>query len=303
MPNWSEVLKEIQKEIQKAEALSAANKFDLIRTRYLKRLSEKTGRNVICYYSGWLQKPNVDAGINEEDKNAFMTVINGLDRSKGLDLVLHTPGGMLVAAESLGEYILKMFDNDVRAVVPQLAMSAGTMIACSCKEILMGKQSSLGPIDPQFGSTPAQGIIEEFETACREIAKNPSCVDLWRVIIGKYPPTFIGECKNAIILSKEICLKWLKENMFKEDASSEKADEIVKKLSDHSYSKTHGRHFGIDSCIEMGLKIVPLEQDNVLQDLFLTVHHAYMHTLANTPTVKIIENQKGERMNILLNQK
>lgn len=73
-----------------------------------------------------------------------MTVIHQLDRNKGLDLILHTPGGDTAATESIVDYLHNMFGNNIRAIVPQLAMSAGTMIACSCKEIIMGLQSSLG---------------------------------------------------------------------------------------------------------------------------------------------------------------
>jgi len=73
-----------------------------------------------------------------------MSAIHELDRSKGLYLVLHTPGGEMAATESLVDYLRAMFGTDIRAVVPQLAMSAGTMVALSCKSVLMGEESSLG---------------------------------------------------------------------------------------------------------------------------------------------------------------
>ncbi len=76
-----------------------------------------------------------------------MNVIYGLEKKKGLDLILHTPGGNSAAIESLIDYLREIFGNDLRVIVPQLAMSAGTMIAFSAKEIIMGKQSSLGPVD------------------------------------------------------------------------------------------------------------------------------------------------------------
>jgi ClpP class serine protease len=88
--------------------------------------------------------------INDEDKNGFMLCIHKLDKSKGLDLFLHTPGGSGAATESLVHYLRQIFGNDIRAFVPQLAMSAGTIIACACKEIFMGKHSNLGPVDPQI---------------------------------------------------------------------------------------------------------------------------------------------------------
>lgn len=84
MPNWNEVLIEIQ------EAHRAGNPspLDSVRRKYLTKIHENTGRNVIAYYSGWLQKPtSADGAINDKDKSAFMTNIHGLDRTKGLDLI------------------------------------------------------------------------------------------------------------------------------------------------------------------------------------------------------------------------
>ena len=136
--------------------------------------------------------------INDVDMNGFMAMTCGLDFDKVLDLILHTPGGNVEATESIINYLYQMFDGDVRAVIPQLAMSGGTMIACSCKEILMGKQSSLGPIDPQFGNFPAQGLIAEFERARDEINQNPNAIPLWQPIISQYSPTLLNSCQNAI---------------------------------------------------------------------------------------------------------
>lgn len=152
MPNWNEILNEIE---------ATGSTHAVVRRRYLRALHELTGRNAIVYYSGWLQKPNLPGvEINDADKNGFMSVIYQLDRDKGLDLVLHTPGGDTAATESLVDYLHLMF-TDIRAIVPQLALSAGTMVACACREI-MGKHSSLGPIDPQISGIPAHGILEEF---------------------------------------------------------------------------------------------------------------------------------------------
>ena len=148
------------------------NAFDVVRKRYMRYLTGHTGRNAIAYYSAWLQKPGLDLffDINDYDKNGFMTAINGLDTSKGLDLILHTPGGDVAATESIIDYVLQKFE-DIRVVVPQLAMSAGTMIACSVDSILMGRHSSLGPIDPQYRGLPAHAVLEEFKKAYEEIKK------------------------------------------------------------------------------------------------------------------------------------
>lgn len=288
MPSWKEVLEEIQISDRK-DAL------DAVRRKYLSKLHNLRGRNVICYYSGWLQKPGVAlVEINDNDKNSLMAAIHGLDRTKGLDLILHTPGGQVDATESLVSYLRQMFDRDVIAFVPQIAMSAGTMIACSCREIYMGKHSNLGPIDPQFGGISAIGVIEEFEKACEEIKDFPERIPLWREIIGKYHPTFLGECKNAIDWSKSIVTEWLATGMFRDEENSQLlAKNIVEKLSDKSLNKVHARHLSAEYCKEFGLKISCLEDDDQLQDLVLTIHHAFNHTFANSPATKIVENHLG----------
>ncbi|MFW9875664.1 MAG: hypothetical protein ACFFG0_21380 [Candidatus Thorarchaeota archaeon] len=113
-------------------------------------------------------------------------------------MILHTPGGGMAPTESLIEYLRQMFGTDIRAIIPEIAVSAGKIIACACKSIIMGKQSSLGSIDPQITGLPAHGIIEEFEKAKSECTENQICIPLWQPIIAKYTPTLIGEAEKAI---------------------------------------------------------------------------------------------------------
>lgn len=295
MPHWGDVLKEIQA----TQIAKDPSPLDSVRRKYLAKLAEKRGRNVIAYYSGWLQKPGAhQTAINDDDMNAFMAVMHGLDRTKGLDLLLHTPGGGMAATESLINYLHKMFNGDIEAFVPQIAMSAGTMIACSCKKIHMGKQSSIGPIDPQINGVPAHGVIKEFEDAIAWIKKDPAAISLWQVIIGKYHPTLLGECRNAIKLANEIVRDRLEKVMFsdtpKSSAAAYKAKKIVNYLNEHNKgNKVHDRHIDMDKAIHFGLKIEPLETDNDLQDLVLTVHHCYIHTFSNSACLKITENHRG----------
>jgi len=290
MPSWNEVLNEIN-------SCDRINSLDYIRRKYLKELYEKSGRNVIAYYSGWLQKPRIgNAFICDDDKNGLMACIHKLDRSKGLDLLLHTPGGDIAATESLVDYLRRMFGKDIRAFIPQIAMSAGTMIACSCKEIIMGKQSNIGPIDPQFNGIPAHGVLAEFEKALKEIKKDPSSIPIWQTVVKKYHPTFIGACQNAIDWSTNIVTSWLESNMFDGETNArEKANKIVKQLGSHKDTKTHARHIHINEAKGLGLKIKSLESDfdDDFQDTVLTVHHAFMHTFANSPSIRIVKNHLG----------
>ncbi len=293
MPNWNEILDELKQSMR-------IDKLDHIRSRYIKKYHEKTGKNVICYYSGFLQKPNVSQiEIIDNDKNGFMTCVSGLDKSQGLDLFLHTPGGQIAATESLVHYLRKMFGNNIRAIIPQIAMSAGTMIACSCKEIVMGKQSNIGPIDPQFNGIPAQGVLSEFKRAVKEAKEKPETIPLWQTIISKYNPSFIGECQNAVNLSKILVKKWLFEGMFESDPEkSERTEKILNLINSHEDTMTHSRHLHIDDVKEVGLKVKSIEDDfdDEYQDLVLTIHHCFMHTFQQSTSIKIIENHNKQRM-------
>nr|DAT55034.1 MAG TPA: periplasmic serine protease [Caudoviricetes sp.] len=288
MPTWDEILHEIG---------STINVLDLTRRKYVKDLSAWTGRNTIIYYSAFLQKPQlskkgVDFSINDNDKMGFMTVVNKLDKSKGLDLILHTPGGSVAATESIVSYLKMIFGDDIRAIVPQMAMSAGTMIACSCKSVVMGKQSSLGPIDPQFGIVSAHAIKEEFERIINEVKTDPSKIIVWREILQKYNPTLIGECEKAIKWSKEMVRGWLESNMLKHDKV--KAQKVVDFLSSHQDTYTHDRHLDFNTLNQLGLVIEKLEDDQELQDKVLSVHHSTIISMSQTQATKIIENNMGK---------
>ncbi len=291
MPNWGEVLREIS-DCPRKDAL------DFVRRQYLKQYSEKVGRNVIAYYSGFLQKPgSQQSSITDDDKNSLMACVHGLNRHQGLDLFLHTPGGDIAATESLVHYLRQMFGTNIRAVVPQIAMSAGTMIACSTQTIIMGKQSNIGPIDPQFNGIPAHGVLSEFNQAIKQTTDDPRSLPLWREIISKYHPTFLGECQHAVDLSGELLKNWLTSCMFLGDPEAlSKAEKIEKALNNHSDTKIHARHIHIDEAKEFGLNITQIETDldSSDQDLILTIHHAFMHTLANSGVVKIVENHTGQ---------
>lgn len=297
MPNWSEVLKEVAI-TEHSHTQAAQQALNTIRRKYLTALHVKTGRNVISYYSGWLSKPNIlQSSLVDEDKNGFMTAIHNLDRSKGLDLILHTPGGSISATQSLVHYLRSMFGDDIRAIVPQMAMSAGTMVACSCRQILMGKESNLGPIDPQLAGVPAYAVIEEFRRAYDEINLPGGGIDqaklaIWQQIISQYRPTFLTQCEHAIARSNAFVEEQLTKVMFAGlKTANKKAKKVVSELT--KYQDGHDRHYHIEECTKMGLKITPLESDSDLQDLILTVHHCYMHTLMNTAAYKLIENHMG----------
>lgn len=287
MGNWNEILNEI----------NASH--DQVRRKYLKTLFDKTSRNIVAYYSGWLQKTgeqyfNVTT-ITDEDKEGFMSCFHGLEKQLGLDLIIHSPGGRVTATESLVHYFREIFGSNIRVFVPQLAMSGGTILALCGKEIWLGKHSNLGPIDPRFGNIPAVTLLQEVDRAFDEIKKDPEKMNIWRPILSQITPTLLTQAKQAIDLSHDIAVKALVDGMFEgQRGAAAKARKIAESLTNVDDHKDHGRHIHAEECKKMGIIIKDLESDNGLQDAVLSVHHAFQITLQNTPAAKIIENHNGQ---------
>lgn len=203
MARWSEILNQVHQ----------GTNIDFLRVQYLKELSNYTKRNTIVYYSGWLHNKTINVEINDNDMIGFMETVKGLDCSKGLDLILHTPGGHPTATEAIVTYLHNKFQN-IRVIVPHLAMSAGTMLACSANTVIMGKHSSLGPIDLQFEGISAYYMREEFLEAKKDLENNDRSYDYWHIILSKYPAAFFLQVLDAIKLSSKLVKEWLKKYMF-----------------------------------------------------------------------------------------
>ena len=297
MPIWSEILAELAR----TQEQGGQPDFDGVRRSYLAALHRHSNRNVILYASGWLQGDVVPAltSIGDEDMQAFMEVSHGLEGDE-LDLILHSPGGSPEAAEAIVSYLRSRF-SDIRVVVPQLAMSAATMIACAADRIVFGKHSFLGPTDPQLLLTtslglravPAQAILDQFDRAKQECA-DPAKLSAWLPMLSQFGPDLLVQCESALEMSRDLVRTWLATYMFQSrDDRREKAKEISDWLSDHEHFKSHSRHIPRMEIEKRDLRVLRLEDDQYLQDLALSVFHATTHTFASTPAVKIVENHTG----------
>lgn len=299
MPTWGEILEEIGSRIGGGDKRA----LDGVRRKYLVSLHHHTKRAVILYATRWTQPsravPPEMLSISDEDLQALMTVINGVTETE-LDLIIHSPGGSIEAAEAFVTYLRSKFDH-IRVIVPQQAMSAATMIACAADEIVLGKHSFLGPIDPQFIlNTPlgqrvvtAQNIEDQFERAQIECA-NPAKIGAWIPILNQYGPDLLQKCQHASKLCESLTSGWLQTYMFRKEADAKrKARRIAGWLASHKQFRTHGRHLGRDELTQRGLKIVALEKEPILQDLVLSVFHSTTLTFDQSPSVKIVENHAG----------
>ena len=291
----------IQKEI---DALKNAGQ-DNIRRKYLALLNEKTGRDTVVYFSSYgIQRPflipSAALSVSQEDIQGFMASLHELKGDK-LDLVLHSPGGSLEAADQIVQYLRAKYAN-IRAIIPQNAMSAATMIACACDEIVMGKHSAIGPIDPQMLlnmpnggqiTIPAHTILQDFDRAKAEITANPLLGNLWAPKLMALPPGYLNLCEQTIALAKEKVELWLAQYMF-QGKQPDKAHKIAEWLGNFEEHRTHGRPIGYDLACDKGLIVRRLEDDQELQEAVLSVFHATMVTFQSTNCLKIVENHRGK---------
>ncbi len=97
--------------------------------------------------------------LTMEDSEAVLRALEETPSNKDIDLVLHTPGGLVLAATQIARAIRRR-KGKTRVIVPHYAMSGGTLIALAADEIIMSPNAVLGPLDPQLAQMPAPSLIK-----------------------------------------------------------------------------------------------------------------------------------------------
>ncbi|KCZ73040.1 ClpP class periplasmic serine protease [Candidatus Methanoperedens nitroreducens] len=183
------------------------------RAEIISRLEEERGTKVITLIhrrEPWEDKD--ERYISIEDTEHVLMRIRQTPGDKDVDLILHTPGGLVLAAEMIAMAV-KNHPAKVSVIVPFYAMSGGTLIALAADEIIMEKDSVLGPVDPQLGGVPAGALIS---------------------LLGKKPPESISD--DNIMLSEEarkgiLRVQKLVEWLLRDKMEKEKAKKLAEFLT------------------------------------------------------------------------
>ena len=104
----------------------------------------------------------VSSSIDIEDSEAILRAIRSTPPEQPIDLILHTPGGLVLAAEQIAHALVER-QGKVTVFVPHYAMSGGTLLALTADEVVMDPNAVLGPVDPQIGDLPAASIVKLLE--------------------------------------------------------------------------------------------------------------------------------------------
>jgi len=298
MPSWDELRKQFESQPNDESKLYW---LEASLTSSLQNIASlRANRNVILYGSAFLQKPQVPGittMITMEDINGLMSVMQGMDCSRDLTLILHTPGGDPGAANALVAYLHSKFTH-IEAVVPTYAMSAGTMMCLGCNRIVMGRQSQLGPIDAQMqtgnGLRSAGAIIDAFERAKSEILQNTNLAHLWHPILQGMGPSLIQEAQNFLDYGEAMVKGWLEKRMFAGDAdAAAKAEQVAKHFNATQIHKNHSRRIDRNEARGLGVTIDELEPDQAFQDAVLTAYHLLSLNFSVSKAVKLLASNGG----------
>ena len=152
-----------------------------------------------------------------------------------IDLILHTPGGLVLATEQIAMALCR-HPGKVTVFVPHYAMSGGTLLALSADEIIMDENAVLGPVDPQLGQWPAVSILKAVEQ------KKVNRVDDETLIMADV-------ARKAMRQIRELVINILSHGQM----PREKAEMLADKLSNGTW--THDYPIGVGDAKEMGLPV------------------------------------------------
>lgn len=238
---------------------------------------DNTTIDVLNYYIKEIQQHinkeyNIDVDIisytgeiSEFVVNGFQELIEGIKENNILVIVLSTPGGSATAVEKMVQ-IIRYHYKEVYFIIPNFAMSAGTIFSMSGDKIFMDYASTLGPIDPQILNqenrwVPALGYIDKVEEFILK-SKQGTLTEAEFVMLQKLDLGIIRSYEQARDLSISLLKEWLVKYKFKnwdkhrttnpgkkvtKIQKQRRAEEIAKKLSDNKRWHSHGRHIGIET--------------------------------------------------------
>jgi len=172
--------------------------------------------------------------IDIHDSEQILRAIKLTGDDVPIDIILHTPGGLVLAAEQIAN-ALKKHPAKVTVFIPHYAMSGGTLIALAADEIVMDENAVLGPVDPQLGQQPAASILKVLER------KPIADVDDSTIILADIAEKAIRQVKATVT------------QLLLDKMDEEKAEKIADEISTGTW--THDYPITIEKVKELGLPV------------------------------------------------
>ncbi|MGE0405023.1 MAG: hypothetical protein AB7O65_01895 [Candidatus Korobacteraceae bacterium] len=200
--------------------------------------------------------------IDVNDSEEVLRAIHLTDEGVPLDLMLHTPGGLVLASLQIARAIHK-HKGKVTAFVPHYAMSGGTLIALAADEIVMSEDAVLGPVDPQLGQYPAASIV-------KAVARKPVAeVDDNTLILADQAEKALFQLRESV------------KELLQSKCPDDKVEELAKLLSQGTW--THDHPITFETAQSFGL---PVRTD--IPPEFLDLMSLYPQPVRRQPTVEYL---------------
>lgn len=269
----------------KTPMYTATNAARYHRQSIIRDIEAKVERKLLCYVAG------KGAQIDRDDVAGFVDMLHNVTTGESVDLLLHTPGGNIDAAEKLITIVRSAVGDEgwLRVIVPDFAKSAGTLIAIGANSIVMSDVSELGPIDPQVWLKDEQGneichsvlgyldAYKEHADALRKTPDDPVA----RMMLDKF---------NPIVLRKFEAIRdrarMLAENQLKRRGAA--YSKIAGELMNTRRWQSHGQMIGWQDAAELGLQIDYLSGSDPIWHRYWELH--CLQRLAVAESQRIFES-------------
>jgi ClpP class serine protease len=211
---------------------------DSARVRLFKTIEEKRGSRVIALIHrqervSILGLP-IARYIDIQDSEQVLRAIKLTDENVPIDLILHTPGGLVLASEQIAN-ALSRHTAKVTVMVPHYAMSGGTLIALAANEVVMDENAVLGPVDPQIGQFPAVSILSVLNQ------KPPAQIDDQTLIMMDIARKAIRQVQETV--RRIACCHY----------SVEQAEKLAEDLASGRW--THDYPISVEEARELGINV------------------------------------------------
>lgn len=249
---------------QKTPMYKAQNVERYVRQALITDIQQKSKSHLLCYVAGSM------AQITRDDVIGVVEILHNVPRGDSIDLLLHTGGGDINAAEKFVSMLRAAVGKQgrFRVIVPDFAKSAGTLISLAADKILMSDSSELGPIDPQFPKKDSDGTVRWHSVlnylAAYEITRQQILLDpndaVANAMLARFDPTMLQQFEAVKRRARTLAEHHLRRWMFHNKTVA--YTKIANALMDIERWPAHGQMIGYEDAREMELEIEYLPPDS-----------------------------------------
>lgn len=232
------------------------------RQELIRAIENRTQRSLICYVAG------IYAPIDRDDVLGFVDLLHNIPKGTAIDLLLHTGGGDIDAAEKLTELMrIAVEGSELRVIVPDFAKSAGTLIAIGADLIRMSDPSELGPIDPQVTLSDSRGnriqhsvqsYLDAYDSHVLELKTNPDNAAA-QLMLSKLDPATEKLFRAVNARARTLAERLLKKNMQDVETGTINYTTAASALIDTKRWLSHGQMISWQAAQEIGLNVEYVE--------------------------------------------